>query len=187
MQAVSSMPNVFRYGINKLIPALSELVDRGLKSILIFGIVESLPKDATGSSADSVENPVIKALPKLKAKFPGLTIACDVCLCPYTSHGHCGVLGETGAIDHAPSVKRIAEVALAYAKAGADIVAPSDMMDNRIKAIKDALVANKLQNRVRTSFILDSRINLNNKTLQMFFTCRTRHLVAANETLSTRI
>ncbi|XP_039765475.1 delta-aminolevulinic acid dehydratase [Pararge aegeria] len=148
MQAVSSMPNVFRYGINKLIPALSELVDRGLKSILIFGIVESLPKDATGSSADSVENPVIKALPKLKAKFPGLTIACDVCLCPYTSHGHCGVLGETGAIDHAPSVKRIAEVALAYAKAGADIVAPSDMMDNRIKAIKDALVANKLQNRV---------------------------------------
>ncbi|XP_034823991.1 delta-aminolevulinic acid dehydratase [Maniola hyperantus] len=148
MQTVSSMPNVFRYGINKLIPALTELVDKGLKSILIFGIVETLPKDASGSSADSPNNPVVKALPALKAAFPGLTIACDVCLCPYTSHGHCGVLGDTGSIDHAPSVKRIAEVALAYAKAGADIVAPSDMMDNRIKAIKDALVEKKLQNRV---------------------------------------
>ncbi|XP_045761717.1 delta-aminolevulinic acid dehydratase [Maniola jurtina] len=148
MQTVSSMPNVFRYGINKLIPALTELVEKGLKSILIFGIVETLPKDASGSSADSPNNPVVKALPTLKALFPELTIACDVCLCPYTSHGHCGVLGDTGSIDHAPSVKRIAEVALAYAKAGADIVAPSDMMDNRIKAIKNALVENKLQNRV---------------------------------------
>lgn len=75
-------------------------------------------QDAIGSSADAAENPVIKALPKIKAAFPELTIACDVCLCPYTSHGHCGVLTETGAIDHAASVKRIAEVALAYAKAG---------------------------------------------------------------------
>ncbi|XP_026501155.2 endoplasmic reticulum chaperone BiP isoform X3 [Vanessa tameamea] len=148
MQTVSSMPNVFRYGINKLMPALTELVNNGLKSILIFGIVETLPKDAIGSSADSVNNPVVKALSKIKAAFPDLTIACDVCLCPYTSHGHCGVLTEKGAIDHAASVKRIAEVALAYAKAGADIVAPSDMMDNRIKAIKDALIANSLQNQV---------------------------------------
>ncbi|CAH0722163.1 unnamed protein product, partial [Brenthis ino] len=148
MQAVSSMPNVFRYGINKLIPALTELVSKGLKSILIFGIVETLPKDATGSSADSPANPVIKALPKLRSAFPNLTIACDVCLCPYTSHGHCGVLTETGAIDHPASVKRIAEVSLAYAKAGAHIVAPSDMMDNRIKAIKDSLIANNLQNQV---------------------------------------
>lgn len=148
VQAVSSMPNVYRYGINTLMPALTELVAKGLKSILIFGIVETLPKDAIGSSADAAENPVIKALPKIKAAFPELTIACDVCLCPYTSHGHCGVLTETGAIDHAASVKRIAEVALAYAKAGASIVAPSDMMDNRIKAIKYALVANSLQNQV---------------------------------------
>lgn len=148
IQAVSSMPNVFRYGINKLIPALSELVTKGLESILIFGIVETLPKDAIGSSADSPQNPVIRALPKLRSAFPDLTIACDVCLCPYTSHGHCGVLTETGIINHASSVKRIAEVSLAYAKAGAHIIAPSDMMDNRIKAIKDALVANSLENQV---------------------------------------
>ncbi|XP_072935346.1 delta-aminolevulinic acid dehydratase isoform X2 [Epargyreus clarus] len=148
MQAVSSMPNVFRYGINKLIPALEELVKQGLKSILIFGIVETLPKDPTGTSADASENPVIKALPRLREAFPELLLACDVCLCPYTSHGHCGVLTDKGVIDHEPSVKRIAEVALAYAKAGAHIVAPSDMMDNRIKGIKDALILNGLQNQV---------------------------------------
>ncbi|KAM3957008.1 delta-aminolevulinic acid dehydratase-like [Aphomia sociella] len=148
IQAVSSMPNVYRYGINRLIPALEELVRKGLKSILIFGIVSDLPKDPTGSSADAPENPVVKALPKLRTAFPDLLIACDVCLCPYTSHGHCGLLTENGAIDHSASVKRIADVALAYAKAGAQIVAPSDMMDNRIKAIKDVLIANKLQNQV---------------------------------------
>lgn len=69
-------------------------------------------------SADCAENPVVRALPKLRAAFPELTLAADVCLCPYTSHGHCGLLSESGAIDHEPSVKRIAEVALAYAKAG---------------------------------------------------------------------
>ncbi|XP_049887996.1 delta-aminolevulinic acid dehydratase isoform X1 [Pectinophora gossypiella] len=148
IQPVGSMPNVHRYGVNQLIPALTTLVDKGLKSILIFGIVETMPKDPTGSSADDVSNPVIKALPKLRDAFPQLLIACDVCLCPYTSHGHCGVLTNTGAIDHAASVKRIAEVALAYAKAGAHVVAPSDMMDNRIKAIKDALISHKLQNQV---------------------------------------
>ncbi|XP_063633467.1 delta-aminolevulinic acid dehydratase [Cydia splendana] len=148
IQPVASLPNVNRYGLNQLIPVLTDLVEKGLKSILIFGIVETLPKDPTGSSADSPSNPVVKALPILRATFPSLLIATDVCLCPYTSHGHCGVLTETGAIDHAASVKRIAEVALAYAKAGAHVVAPSDMMDNRIKAIKDALIASKLDNQV---------------------------------------
>ncbi|KAJ0180894.1 hypothetical protein K1T71_002979 [Dendrolimus kikuchii] len=148
LQHVNSMPNVNRYGINKLIPVLQDLVLKGLKSILLFGIVETLPKDPLGTNADSTDNPVIKALPKLRSTFPDLVIAADVCLCPYTSHGHCGVLNASGSIDHAASVKRIAEVALAYASAGANIVAPSDMMDNRIKAIKEALVAHKLQNQV---------------------------------------
>lgn len=148
VQPVLSMPNVYRYGINQLMLALKDLVEKGLKSILIFGIVETLEKDEIGSSADSPSNPVVRALPRLRAAFPELLVACDVCLCPYTSHGHCGLLTPSGAIDHAPSTKRIAEVALAYAKAGAHVVAPSDMMDNRIKAIKDSLVAHKLDNQV---------------------------------------
>ncbi|CAG9783328.1 unnamed protein product [Diatraea saccharalis] len=148
LQPVSSLPNVNRYGINQLMLALKDLVAKGLKSILIFGIVETLEKDAIGSSADTPENPVIKALPRLREAFPDLLLACDVCLCPYTSHGHCGLLSANGAIDHGASTKRIAEVALAYAKAGAHIVAPSDMMDNRIKAIKEALVSHKLENQV---------------------------------------
>ncbi|XP_037963730.2 delta-aminolevulinic acid dehydratase [Plutella xylostella] len=148
VQPVASMPNVYRYGINQLMVALKELVAKGLKSILIFGIIEKLEKDPKGTNADSPDNPVVKALPRIRAAFPDLLIAVDVCLCPYTSHGHCGVLSPNGAIDHAASVKRIAEVSLTYAKAGAQVVAPSDMMDNRIKAIKDALVANKLQNQV---------------------------------------
>ncbi|KOB66452.1 Delta-aminolevulinic acid dehydratase [Operophtera brumata] len=83
-QAVQSMPNVFRYGVNALVKALAD-------------------PDPIGSNADSADNPVIKALPVLRAAYPDLLIACDVCLCPYTSHGHCGLLTESGSIDHAPS------------------------------------------------------------------------------------
>lgn len=148
IQPVGSMPNVSRYGYNQLVPFLERLTAAGLKSILIFGIIDKLPKDATGSYADSPVNPVVRALPKLRSRFPSLLIACDVCLCPYTNHGHCGVLTEGGSIDQGPSAARIAEVALVYAKAGAHIVAPSDMMDNRIKSIKDALTRAGLLNQV---------------------------------------
>lgn len=97
-------------------------------------------KDPVGTPADDQQGPVILAIKKLKQLFPSLYIACDVCLCEYTSHGHCGVLNEDGTINTLPSVERIADVALAYAKAGADCVAPSDMMDGRISAIKRKLI-----------------------------------------------
>ena len=74
-----------------------------------------------------------------QAEFPSLTVACDVCLCPYTSHGHCGVLREDGTIDNAKSIDKIAAQAVAFARAGADVVAPSDMMDGRVLAIKQGL------------------------------------------------
>lgn len=90
---------------------------------------------------------MVEALPHLRKWFPALLLACDVCLCPYTDHGHCGILNEQY-LDNAASTKRIAEVSLAYAKAGAHIIAPSDMMDNRIKAIKSALIRNGLENSV---------------------------------------
>ncbi|XP_059619636.1 delta-aminolevulinic acid dehydratase [Phlebotomus argentipes] len=148
VEEIPSMPGVKRYGASVLMEVLAPLVAKGLKSILIFGVVEQLPKDSTGSSADCGENPVIRVLPKIRSTFPNLLVACDVCLCPYTDHGHCGILRADGSVDNDPSVRRLAEIALAYAKAGAQVVAPSDMMDNRIKAIKDALKSHGLQETV---------------------------------------
>ena len=88
------------------------------------------------------------AVRQLKAWFPDLLVACDVCLCPYTNHGHCGILRDDGTIDTERSIARLADVALAYGLAGADVVAPSDMMDGRVAAIKTALHANQLGNKV---------------------------------------
>jgi porphobilinogen synthase len=101
---------------------------------------ESPSQDSSGTPADDPAGPVIQAIRLLRQHFPALYIACDVCLCEYTSHGHCGVLHADGTIDTAPSVARIAQVAVSYARAGAHCVAPSDMMDGRIKGIKRALI-----------------------------------------------
>jgi porphobilinogen synthase len=138
-QVIPSMPSVYRYGLKKLIEHLKPLVQMGLKSILMFGVIDTLPKDENGTNADSQKNPVIRALPILRQKFPDLLIACDVCLCPYTTSGHCGIY-EDGVINNDKSIERIASIALEYARHGAHIVAPSDMMDNRIQAIKLRLV-----------------------------------------------
>lgn len=100
----------------------------------------SAPQDATGTLADDPEGPVVQAIKMLRRLFPDLYIACDVCLCEYTSHGHCGILLDDGTINNSPSVKRLSEVAVNYAKAGAHCVAPSDMMDGRIRGIKQGLI-----------------------------------------------
>ncbi|XP_030385438.1 delta-aminolevulinic acid dehydratase [Scaptodrosophila lebanonensis] len=139
VQPIKSMPGISRLGINKLREHLEPLVGKGLKAVLLFGVVESPMKDERATHADSDKNPVVRALPKLREWFPSLLIACDVCICPYADHGHCGLLDECG-LQNAPSIKRIAEIAVAYGRAGAHVVAPSDMMDNRVKAIKQALI-----------------------------------------------
>uniref|UniRef100_A0A8C6YKX1 Delta-aminolevulinic acid dehydratase n=1 Tax=Naja naja TaxID=35670 RepID=A0A8C6YKX1_NAJNA len=108
----------------------------------------SAPQDERGSAADAKDTPAIQAIQVIRSSFPELLIACDVCLCPYTSHGHCGLLRKDGSLENEASCRRLAEVALAYAKAGCHIVAPSDMMDGRIHAIKEALVANDMGNKV---------------------------------------
>jgi porphobilinogen synthase len=104
--------------VNKLEQALRPLVDKGLVSVLIFGVPRSAKKDGRGSPADAGDNPAILAVQRLREVFPGLLLVCDVCLCPYTDHGHCGILNEDGSINNAPSIKRLAEVAVAYARAG---------------------------------------------------------------------
>lgn len=160
---VKSLPGVKRFGINKLYQYLNPIVEDGLQTVLLFGVIDTASlKDELGSFADNAQNPVIRAIPYLRRWFPKLMIACDVCLCAYTSHGHCGVFNEaptdeaqaecqidiTQSIDREKSCERIAAVALAYAKAGADCVAPSDMMDGRIAAINKQLDENKIRNRV---------------------------------------
>lgn len=137
-----SMPAQKRWGLNKLEGFLAPLVQKGLRSVILFGIPEGKRggKDDKGTLADDPDGPVISAIKLIRGKFPDLYVACDVCLCEYTSHGHCGILHADGTINNSPSVKRLAEVAVNYAKAGAHCVAPSDMMDGRIKAIKEGLV-----------------------------------------------
>ncbi|XP_029469243.1 delta-aminolevulinic acid dehydratase isoform X1 [Rhinatrema bivittatum] len=148
VEHIASLPGQARYGINMLEGMLRPLVDKGLKCVLIFGVPSNMKKDSRGSSADSVDTPAIQAVQKIRAVFPELLVACDVCLCPYTSHGHCGILREDGTLQNEASCRRLAEVALAYAKAGCHVVAPSDMMDGRIGAIKQALISNDMANKV---------------------------------------
>ncbi|XP_063289096.1 delta-aminolevulinic acid dehydratase [Pelobates fuscus] len=148
VEDIPSLPGQARYGVNKLEEKLNPLVNDGLKSIIIFGVPSRVIKDVRGSAADADDTPAILAIRKIRAAFPELLIACDVCLCPYTSHGHCGILREDGSIQNEASCQRLADVALAYAKAGCHVVAPSDMMDGRIGAIKNALISNNLGNKV---------------------------------------
>jgi len=145
--AIPSLPGQRRWGVNQLEGFLGPLVQKGLRSVILFGVPLKCEKDEVGSPADDPNGPVIQAIQKIRYVFPDLYIACDVCLCEYTSHGHCGILHSDGKIHTAPSVDRIAEVALNYARAGAHCVAPSDMMDGRIRAIKRSLISAGFGNR----------------------------------------
>ncbi|KAK4463993.1 putative delta-aminolevulinic acid dehydratase [Cladorrhinum samala] len=138
---IPSLPGQCRRGINKLVPFLEPLVHKGLRSVILFGVpMRPGTKDALGTSADDPEGPVIKSIRLLRQRFPHLYIVADVCLCEYTSHGHCGILRDDGSLNNQLSVDRISDVALSYAQAGAHCVAPSDMNDGRIRAIKLKLI-----------------------------------------------
>lgn len=146
---ISSLPNQKQWGINKLIPFVGSLVKKGLRSVLLFGVVPNDYKDPRGTWADHPDTPVIQAVKALRKEFPELFIICDVCLCEYTSTGHCGLLREEdGSIQRQESVKRLSEVAIAYGQAGAHAVAPSDMIDGRILEIKRDLLRHDIAYRV---------------------------------------
>ena len=91
---MSSLPGVARWGVRAVLDYLAPIVEDGLSSVLLFGVPERVTKDEVGEVGRTEANPVMEAVRNIRARFPGLTIACDVCLCPYTSHGHCGVLHE---------------------------------------------------------------------------------------------
>ena len=130
------MPGVDHVSTDVLLEEARRLKDLGVPGMLVFGLPET--KDAKGSSAWDEKGPVPTALRALKEADLGLALFADVCLCEYTDHGHCGVL-EKGEVVNDASVALLAKAALAYAKAGADVIAPSDMMDGRIGAIREAL------------------------------------------------
>jgi len=144
-EEIKAMPGQYRWGCDKLHELLDPLVRKGLRSILLFGVLsDSKLKDARGTYATHPSMPVAKALRLCKRRYPSLTLACDVCLCAYTDHGHCGIVHKDGSINNQPSIQRIAELAVFFAQNGADVVAPSDMMDGRIASIKHGLAAANL-------------------------------------------
>jgi len=136
---IPSMPGVFHFSVDNLLRELEAVQGAGIPGVLLFGVPES--KDEMGTGAYSRDGIIQKALREAKRRFPELLLIADVCLCEYTSHGHCGVVRE-GRILNDPSVELIVKTALSYAEAGADVIAPSDMMDGRIGAIREALEKN---------------------------------------------
>ncbi|KAI8807918.1 hypothetical protein BJ742DRAFT_811230 [Cladochytrium replicatum] len=147
-EEISTMPGQYHYSVGSLKEEFAPLVAKGLRCVLLFGVPTSLPKDGRGSAVDQPNSPVIQAIKVFRKEFPDVLVGCDLCLCAYTSHGHCGITHADGVIDNLPSIARLAEVGLAFAKAGCQLIAPSDMMDGRIRAIKAKLLENGFGNRV---------------------------------------
>jgi len=136
---VSSMPGIFQQSVDQIVEECREVAGLGIPAVILFGLPEK--KDEVGSEASDANGAVQRAIEAIRKAKLELLVITDVCLCEYTSHGHCGVI-EKGDVANDPSVERLADAALSHARAGADIVAPSDMMDGRVGAIRTKLDAN---------------------------------------------
>jgi porphobilinogen synthase len=138
-QEIPSMPGVFRISVDQLGGEAKELLQLGINSVILFGLPDK--KDSMGSGAHAKDGIIQRAIKELKQKVPTLTVITDVCLCGYTDHGHCGCLINKE-VDNDATLEILAKTALSHASAGADIVAPSDMMDGRVAEIRAALDEN---------------------------------------------
>jgi len=144
---VKSMPGVFQLSVDELVAEAQAGWDAGVRSVILFGVPEK--KDATGSGAWDDDGIIPRSIRALKERVPGMVVMTDVCMCEYTDHGHCGVLappkaggpGQDLVVDNDATLPLLAKEAVAHARAGADVVAPSDMMDGRVAAIRSALDA----------------------------------------------
>ncbi|HZW36117.1 MAG TPA: porphobilinogen synthase [Candidatus Deferrimicrobiaceae bacterium] len=134
---VPSMPGVFQWSVENLVEEVKEAASLGIPAVLLFGIPEK--KDPLGSDAYSDKGIIQTAVRAIKDAVPGILVITDVCFCEYTDHGHCGILTPDGDVDNDATLAILAESALSHARAGADMVAPSDMMDGRVGAIREAL------------------------------------------------
>jgi porphobilinogen synthase len=136
---ISSMPDMFQLSVDNILRECEELLTLGIKAVLLFGIPDF--KDETGSSGYAADGVVQKAAREIKRNFPEMLVVTDVCLCEYTSHGHCGVI-ENEYVQNDATLELLAKQALSHAESGADIIAPSDMMDGRVGAIRKILDEN---------------------------------------------
>lgn len=138
-EEIPSMPGQYRYGLNQLLAKMESLLAQGVDKVMLFGIPNE--KDERGSGAYAENGVVQNAMRAIKARFPELYLIGDVCMCEYTSHGHCGIL-DGGYVDNDKTLEYLAKTALSQVEAGADMVAPSDMMDGRVAAIRAILDRN---------------------------------------------
>jgi porphobilinogen synthase len=137
-EPVSSMPGVLRFSVDQLGDEVKQVADLGIPAVILFGVPAE--KDARGSGADAPQGIAQRAVEAVRRAAPDLVVITDVCLCEYTDHGHCGLV-EAGEVRNDPSLERIASAALSHARAGAHVVAPSDMMDGRIGRVREVLDA----------------------------------------------
>lgn len=140
---IEAMPNQFRFSIDKLKEELDEIVELDIRGILLFGIPKN--KDEIGSSSFDENGIIQNAVKYIKSNFPNLLVVTDVCMCEYTSHGHCGILCGSN-VDNDSTLEYIAKIALSHVQAGSDIVAPSDCMDGHVYAIRNILDKNGYYN-----------------------------------------
>jgi len=138
-EEITSMPGIFHYSVDLLPKEVEEIAKLGLPAVLLFGIPED--KDEVGSAAYAPEGITQRAIRTIKKAVPELIVMTDVCLCEYTSHGHCGII-VNGYVDNDKTLELLARTAVSQAEAGADMVAPSDMMDGRVRAIRQSLDKN---------------------------------------------
>lgn len=136
-EEISTLPGVYHFSIDRLDDEIKEIQQLGIQSIILFGIPDH--KDECGSESFNHDGIIQRAVRHIKDIAPELCVITDVCMCEYTSHGHCGILTETGYVDNDQTLDYLAKIAVSQAEAGADMVAPSDMMDGHVKALREAL------------------------------------------------
>ena len=136
---ISSLPDVYHFSVDMLEDEIKEIKDLGIEHVILFGIPHDHEKDECGSEAYNDNGIIQRAIRKIKEIDSEMNVITDVCMCEYTSHGHCGILNENGYVKNDITLEYLTKIAVSHAKAGADMVAPSDMMDGRIGALREGL------------------------------------------------
>ena len=156
-ESIDSMPNIFRYGIDNALEEIEDIKKSGINAIAVFPVIDPANKDSKGSQAIKSNNFISTSIMAIKKQFPDIVLIADVALDPYTDHGHDGVI-VNGKVDNDKTIQILIDQSLVLANAGADIIAPSDMMDGRIGEIRRYLEAN--HNDLKDTIILSMQLNI---------------------------